>query len=322
MSHMGAYSRNIARAPPGRLMAITLCGRAIAVLSRLGTGWSCITHNHGSRVNNSSSVSFRSVENSVWTDMGDPSPLLGRAAVNAEDTLFWAWTQKVPYAPIKSGVLVTRAVPGPNRRSVCLFKGVGLLVQAAPDLHILEARLLLCTSHIEYSEPNLFFIIMDFSGNWNEPRPTADWDDARPQRPVNPELSFDLADDLISWNQPMHQQSDVGYPTRPLRGATQQADTSSDPLRGPIQRPIAPFTPVMTEDVNNGAWDSQEGRPPRMNEPIQQLRQRYSSLTSTVQDQGNTVRELKITVRGLTRTIQGLEADQSNMEQRFNARTQ
>ena len=226
-------------------------------------------------------------------------------------------------------MLVTRAVPGPNRRSVCLLKGVGLLVQAAPDLHILEARLLLCTSHIECPEPNLFFLIMDFSGNWNEARPTADWDDARPQRPVNPDLSFDLPDDLTTWNQPMLQQSDAGYPTRPLRGATQQADTSSDLLRGPIQRSTAPFTPVMIEDVSNGTWDSQEGRPPRMNEQIQHLRQRCSSLTSTVQDLGSTVRELGstvrelgITVRGLTRTIQGLEADQSNMEQRFNARTQ
>lgn len=163
---------------------------------------------------------------------------------------------------------------------------------------------------------------MDFSGNWNEPRPTADWDDARPQRPVNPDLSFDLTDDLVTWNQSMLQQSDAGYRTRPLRGATQQGDTSSDPLRAPIQRPTAPFTPVVTEDLSNGGWDSQEGRPPQMNEQINQLRQRCSSLTSTVQDLSSAVHDLGITVRGLTRTIRGLGTDQSNMERRLNARTQ
>jgi hypothetical protein len=161
---------------------------------------------------------------------------------------------------------------------------------------------------------------MAYSGDWNEPRPNADWSDARPQRPANPDLSFD--DDLINWNQPVLQQSDAGYTTRPLRGATQHGDTSSDPLRAPLQRPTAPFTPVMTEDVSNGAWDSPEGPSPNTNEKISQLHHRLSSVTSTVQDLTSTVHRLDTTVRKQALIIQGLRTDQSNMERRLNARIQ
>lgn len=157
---------------------------------------------------------------------------------------------------------------------------------------------------------------MAYSGDWNESRPSADWSVARPQRPANPDLSFDhLDDDLNNWNQPVVQQSDAGYTTRPLRGATQYGNTPSDPLPAPLQRPTAPFTPVMTEDVSHGAWDSQESRSPNTSEKISQLNHRVSSLTSTVHTLDTTVRKQAI-------MIQGLRTEQSNMERRFNVRIQ
>jgi hypothetical protein len=139
---------------------------------------------------------------------------------------------------------------------------------------------------------------------------------------VNPDLSFDLDDGLNNWNQPLLQQSDAGYTTRPLRGATQHGDTPSDPLRAPLQRPTAPFTPVVTEDVSNGAWDSQEGRSPNTGEKMSQLHHRLSSATSTVQDLTSKLLSLDTTVRKQALIIQGLRTDQSNMERRLNVRIQ
>lgn len=125
MSHMGAYSRNIARGPPGRLYGHRTVWPSNRRFVAIGHG---LVLDHVQL--GQPGQPFRLCLLSPCREL--PCGRIGRVAVNAQDTLFREWTQKASYAPIKYGVLVTRAVPGPNKRSVCLFKGVGLPVQQLP----------------------------------------------------------------------------------------------------------------------------------------------------------------------------------------------
>src|ERR1700722_3491776 len=157
--------------------------------------------------------------------------------------------------------------------------------------------------------------------DWNEPRLAGDWSDARPQRPMNLSPSFGLGDNLMDWNQPSSQHGDAGYGTRGLRGATQHGDNPHDPLRGPLQRPTVPFSPLMTEDAINGAWESQESKLSKMNENINQLLYKFLSLSDTVQTLRETVQSLASTVRDMRSTDRDLNSTgRSNMERRLNVK--
>lgn len=133
----------------------------------------------------------------------------------------------------------------------------------------------------------------------------------------------------MDWNQPT-QHGDAGYASRAFRGATQQDDNPPDQLRPPLQRSTVSFSPLMTEGVINGAWESQESKLSKTNEHINQLRHKVLSLSDTVQELSDTaqrlsneVQDLRSIVRDLRSTDRGQNSTGlSNMERRLNTKMQ
>ena len=123
---------------------------------------------------------------------------------------------------------------------------------------------------------------MEFTGDWNDEHHAGDWNDSRPQRPLNFSPPFDLGDDM-EWNQALLQHGDHGYAPRPLRGATQQEGAAAGQLRGPLQRPPVPSSPLITEGLANASWDGQESRLSRMSEQMDDLYRKHARLSEGVQ---------------------------------------